>query len=96
MDQVIRRQDLVEADLRCLMCARLIGRLAGLVWRDAGAQRPSGSTMSLTAFRPAGPGQPGVLVRGRHRFRCDHCGGMAVMEVRRPKGCLCTEWGRAA
>jgi len=42
MGHVIRRQDLVEADLRCLMCGRLVGTAFGEVWREA-ARRSSGS-----------------------------------------------------
>ena len=80
MNQVIRRQDLVEADLRCLMCGRMIGRLAGLVWRDVGSPTPSGSTVRFTAFRPASADQPSVSLTGPNRFRCAHCGGIAAME----------------
>lgn len=80
MQHVIRREDLVEADLSCLMCGRLIGRLAGFVWRNAQAQRTARSTLRLTGFHPASPGVPSVPFTGRERFRCQDCGGFAVME----------------
>jgi hypothetical protein len=80
MDDVIRREDVFGADLRCLMCGRLVGQLAGRVWRDASAQRTLRSTVTLTAFQAATPGAPRVPLTGRERFRCDACGGMAVME----------------
>jgi hypothetical protein len=80
MEQLIQRQDLVEADLTCLMCGRLIGQLAGLVWRDSRAQRTVRSRVSLTAFRPAAPGTPTVPLTGQERFKCPDCGGAAVME----------------
>jgi hypothetical protein len=80
MEQVIRRQDLVEADLRCLMCGRLIGQLAGLVWRDARGPRTARSSVSWTAFRAATPGVPEVTLTGRDRFQCRDCGGLAGME----------------
>jgi hypothetical protein len=80
MQQVIHREHLVEADLRCLMCARYIGRLAGLVRRGSGAQVTTSPAVSWTAFRPASPGQMNVALTGRGRLRCPVCGGMAVME----------------
>src|SRR5438270_11202779 len=80
MRDVIRRQDRVEADLCCLMCGRMVGRLVGFCWRDVAADRPTRSMVSLTVFQPLGPDQPSVPLTRHHRFRCEHCGGMAVME----------------
>ena len=60
MSDVIRRQDLVEADLCCLMCGRMVGRLVGFGRRDAAADRPTRSMLRLTAFQPLGPDQPSV------------------------------------
>jgi hypothetical protein len=34
VSDVICRQDLVEADLCCLMCGRMVGRLVGFGWRE--------------------------------------------------------------
>ena len=56
MENVLRHQDLVEADLCCLMCGRLVGQLQGVAWRDARTNRTTSSMVSLTAFRPANPG----------------------------------------
>jgi hypothetical protein len=80
MQQISRRENLVEADLRCLMCARFIGRLVGLARRDAGAQVTTSPAVSWTAFRPDGYGQVNVPLTGRDRLRCPACGGMAVLE----------------
>jgi hypothetical protein len=80
MSDVIRRQDLVEADLCCLMCGRMVGRLVGFGWRNAAAGRPTRSMVRLTAFQPLDPDQPSVPLTRQHRFRCEHYGGMAVME----------------
>jgi hypothetical protein len=77
---MIRRQDLVEADLRCLMCARVIGRLYGLVWRDSGVPQTTGSGLRLRAFRPSRPDLPMVALTGHEHFRCTDCGGIAVMD----------------
>ncbi|HEV7663716.1 MAG TPA: hypothetical protein VGQ62_09295 [Chloroflexota bacterium] len=80
MEHITPRQRLVEADLRCLMCGRLIGHLAGLVARDA-RLRPAGEpAVSWLAFRPGNPGELRVQLTGREQFRCRQCGGMAVME----------------
>src|SRR6266571_2946999 len=80
MSDVIRRQDLVEADLCWLMCGRMVGRLVGFGWRDAAVDRPTRTMFRSTAFQPLGPDQPSVPLTRHHRLRCEHCGGMAVME----------------
>src|SRR3982075_1680654 len=80
MSDVIRRQDLVEADLCCLMCGRMVGRLVGFGWREQQQTAQPGRWFRLTAFQPLGPDQPSVPLARQHRFRCEHCGGMAVME----------------
>jgi hypothetical protein len=77
MEQVMRGQDLVEADLTCLMCGRLIGQLTGLLSRGLREER----TMRWSSFRAASAGLPTVLFTGRERFRCHECGGAAVMEA---------------
>jgi hypothetical protein len=74
MQELIGRQSLVEADLRCLMCSRPIGQLAGLVGQDR-------SQVSWTTFRSATPSGPhDVELTGFDRLHCRHCGGAAVME----------------
>ena len=81
MEQVMRRQDLAEADLTCLMCGRLIGQLAGFVSRDVRAERALLSTLRWISFRAASGDRPTALFTGRERFRCPECGGAAVMEA---------------
>ena len=80
MEQVMRRQDLAEADLTCLMCGRLIGQLAGFVSRDVRAERALLSTLRWISFRAASGDRPTALFTGRERFRCPECGGAAIME----------------
>ena len=81
MEQARRHQDLVEADLTCLMCSRLIGQLAGFVSRDVRAERALLSTLRWISFRAASGDRPTALFTGRERFRCPDCGGAAVMEA---------------
>jgi hypothetical protein len=81
MEPVMLRQDLVEADLTCLMCGRLIGQLAGLVLRDVREARTMPSTLRWRSFRAASADKPPALLTGRERFCCDQCGGAAVLEA---------------
>jgi hypothetical protein len=81
MEQVMRRQDLVEADLTCLMCGHMIGQLAGLVSRGVRAVGTLPSTLRWSSFRAASGDRPTVLFTGRERFRCQECGGAAVLEA---------------
>jgi hypothetical protein len=81
MEQVMRRQDLAEADLTCLMCGRMIGQLAGFVSRDVREERALLSTLRWISFRAASDDRPTALFTGRERFRCPECGGAAVMEA---------------
>jgi hypothetical protein len=74
------RQDRVVADLRCLMCSRVIGQLSGLVWRDPSGQRTARSMVHLTEFRPSIAGATNVRVTGRAQLRCADCGGIGVVE----------------
>ena len=80
MQHRLPRQDRVAADVRCLMCSRLIGQLHGLVWREIDGQRTNPSMLRLTEFRPSIPGAPSVPVTGRARLRCRDCGGIGVVE----------------
>jgi len=80
MKHGLPRQDRVEADLRCLMCSRLIGQLYGFVSRDSRGQRTAPSMVHLAEFRPSIPGAPSVPVTCRGQLRCPNCGGIGVVE----------------
>jgi hypothetical protein len=73
-------QDRVEADLRCLMCSRVIGQLFGVVWRDSRLQRTSRSMVHLSQFQPSVPGAPSVRFTSRAQLRCPDCRGFGVLE----------------
>jgi hypothetical protein len=77
MEQVMRRHEMVEADLTCLMCGRLIGQLAGLVSRGRREERRP----RWSSFLSASADRPFLLLTGLERFRCQACGGAAVIEA---------------
>jgi hypothetical protein len=73
------RKDWVQADLRCLMCGRSVGRLVGpLPAAQAGqrAVRPP----AFAAFRPADGRTAAIRLAGGERFRCQICGGGVVLD----------------
>lgn len=75
------RKDWVQADLRCLMCGRVIGRLVGAVRAD----KPAVGTVArrwpqFAAFRPADTAVPAARLVGDERFRCTTCGGCVILD----------------
>jgi hypothetical protein len=80
MKHWFHRQDRVEADLRCLMCSRLIGQLYGLVRRDTDGRGAALAPAHMTEFRPSIAGAPTTPVTGRAQIRCRDCGGIGVVD----------------
>ena len=77
------RKDWVQADLRCLLCGRVVGRLIGpLAARDP-TKRSVAGRPQFSAFRPADDAVPAVRLSGGEHFRCTTCGGAVIMD----------EWG---
>jgi DNA-directed RNA polymerase subunit N (RpoN/RPB10) len=75
------RKDWVQADLRCLMCGRVVGRLVGpLPPGDAERHSLAGRPPQFAAFRPADKGCPAVRLIGGEQFRCNTCGGGVLMD----------------
>ena len=75
------RKDWVQADLRCLMCGRVIGRLVGPLPPGGPARRsPAGRLPQFAAFRPANPSVPAVRLVGGEQFRCTTCGGAVMLD----------------
>ena len=62
----------VQADLQCLQCGRLLGRLAGACER-------MGASYQFSVFRSSDTGQPLRRIRGNERFVCDLCGGNGLI-----------------
>src|SRR5690242_14732034 len=75
------RKDWVQADLRCLMCGRIIGRLVGpLPAGDPVKRSLAGRLPQFAAFRPADLSTPAVRLIGGEQFRCRTCGGAVIMD----------------
>ena len=75
------RKDWIQADLRCLMCGRVIGRLVGpLPASEADRRARAGKPPQFAAFRPADSARPAVRLAGREQFRCTFCGGGVIMD----------------
>ncbi len=75
------RKDWVQADLRCLMCGRVIGRLVGpLPAADPAADLRTGRVPHFAAFRPSDTSVPTVRLVGGEHFRCTTCGGGVMMD----------------
>ena len=75
------RKDWVQADLRCLMCGRVIGRLVGPVPAGkAPIGAAAGRALQFAAFRPADASVPAVRLAGDERFRCTTCGGGVMLD----------------
>jgi DNA-directed RNA polymerase subunit N (RpoN/RPB10) len=75
------RKDWVQADLRCMMCGRVIGRLVGaLPAGDPEQHTLAGRLPHFSAFRPADAGVPAIRLVGGEQFRCTTCGGAVIMD----------------
>jgi DNA-directed RNA polymerase subunit N (RpoN/RPB10) len=75
------RKDWVQADLRCIMCGRVIGRLVGpLPAGDPAKRSLAGRMLHFAAFRPADTRIPAVRLMGGEQFRCTTCGGAVIMD----------------
>ena len=74
------RKDWVQADLRCLMCGRVIGRLVGPLPTEADRRALPGRPPQFAASRPANANIPAVRLVGGEHFRCTTCGGGVIMD----------------
>lgn len=71
----------VQAELRCQMCARSIGRLLGAAPPGVvNGGIPSVPPGAFSIFHPADAGEPVVRLCREMRFRCRTCGGNALLE----------------
>ena len=68
-----------QADLRCMLCGRTVGRLVGPMGSGDG-RATSTYPGQFQAFRPSDSRLPPVRLVGNERFRCDSCGGYAITE----------------
>ena len=70
----------VQADLRCLMCGRNVGRLVGAAPEARAAVTFTNPLRQFQAFRPADSPEPVIRLQGNEQFRCASCGGGAMIE----------------
>jgi len=77
---MVGRKDWVQADLRCLMCGRVLGRLFGPIPAGEVGRSMAGSLPRFAAFRPADGATPLVRLSGAEQFRCQTCGGGVIMD----------------
>lgn len=73
------RHNWVQADLRCLLCGRIEGRVYG----EAPQHRRTGVSLrpnQFSAFRPAASSGPPIPLSGAERFRCSICGGHIMLD----------------
>ena len=75
------RKDWIQADLHCLMCGRVAGRLIGPLPAGDAPNKSwlMGGWPPFAAFRPADPSARPVRLLGHERFRCTTCGGALIM-----------------
>jgi hypothetical protein len=75
------RKDWVQADLRCFLCGRVVGRLVGpMPAGDAAGRSLAGRPPQFAAFRPSDTSVPAVRLVGGEQFRCTTCGGGVMMD----------------
>jgi hypothetical protein len=75
------RRDWVQADLRCMMCGRIVGRLVGpMPAGDPEKRSLAGRLPHFSAFRPADNSIPAVRLVGGEHFRCTTCRGSVMMD----------------
>jgi hypothetical protein len=74
------RHDWARGDVRCLMCARLIGRLLGSRTSEPSRGRPSGVALSFFAYRSADTRHRVAAFRPGMDFRCTICGGSGAVD----------------
>ena len=78
---MVGRKDWIQADLRCLMCGRVLGRLVGPAPAGEAARRTvRGRPLRFAAFRPADESAPATRLQGSEHFRCSTCGGALLMD----------------
>jgi hypothetical protein len=74
------RHDWVRGDVRCLMCARLIGRLLGTRNGATSTGAYTSESLAFFAYRSADRKQPVMSFTPGMRFRCTTCGGAGALD----------------
>ena len=79
-DLLRRRHDWVRADVHCILCARLLGRLLGNARQPEDGSRGAGQPVTFLGFLPADPPRRMVPFTPDLRFRCHVCHGAGVLD----------------
>jgi hypothetical protein len=79
MEFTMLHVDEIEADVECLMCARVIGQLSGHRWRVGTGPKSARIIANLTMYVDNEPGARPRPVRAREPFRCPLCGGQGFV-----------------
>lgn len=74
------RTDWLKADMRCLMCGRMLGQLVSPLRSANAATSTSEPALQFTTFRPADSSAPPVRLIGGEQFRCTTCGGSVILD----------------
>jgi hypothetical protein len=74
------RNDWIRGEVRCLNCARLIGRLLGTRNRATPVGEYRMDSLTFFAYRSADRNQPIVSFTPGMRFRCTTCGGAGALD----------------
>jgi len=75
-----KRRDWVRADVRCIACGRLLGRLLGAARQSEDGTRGAGQPVAYLGFRPVDPTDRIVPFTTTLRFRCRVCGGAGAVD----------------
>ena len=74
------RTDWLKADMRCLMCGRVLGQLVSPLRPVQAATTAGDAARQFTTFRPADSSAPPVRLSGGEQFRRGTCGGSIIVD----------------
>lgn len=79
------RKTWLQADLRCMLCGRVLGSLIGQEAATPALSSASGTIAArarhpFSLFRPTDSGIPIIRLRGNETFRCGSCRGAAIAD----------------
>ena len=74
------RTDWLKADMRCLMCGRVLGQLVSPLPPVRAAIAAAEHARQFTTFRPPDSSAPPVRLSAEEQFRCTTCGGSIIVD----------------
>ncbi len=76
-----QQREWVRGDVRCIMCARLVGRLLGAPEGSAPGRYPATGSVSFFAYKSADANSRVMTYVPRMRLRCATCGGAGALDT---------------